>query len=324
MKHIPTPENVAAGGVSITSGEAPEGNIRRLFSVPAGTAPRVVQVDVTGDPGGHNERDQTVFLRVAGDAENAAAGNLYQVDLWFCRGGPSMPADGFERLTIDTAGHFGAVSAQTEDDGSAHVATVDGYLTFADGTVAYDTSRARGAGVESASPMYGAFKSAVEIRPDNTIATRTYDSGSYGARKMYVISAFSGAGADSARFLAGAFKERHSVDGVSFDDGVAGATEFRTSYYAAAPGSALLSQLDAVDLDGDTFFASPAAPSVDTSGFACDTAADVALRLDFTNPTVRDAVAPCEDRRFESMRFCHEDPSVQQADQTYWAACSAH
>ena len=63
-----------------------------------------------------------------------------------------------------------------------------------------------------------------------------------------------------------------------------GATEFRTDFYAAAPGSDLVGELDAVDLDADAFFGVPPGPSVDTSGFACDTTPDVVLTLDFTNP----------------------------------------
>ena len=114
------------------------------------------------------------------------------------------------------------------------------------------------------------------------------------------------------------------MDGVSFNDGVAGATEFRTSYYAAAPASDLMGRLDAVDLDEDPFYANPPGPSVDPTGFACDASADVALTLDFNNPTVREAVAPCEDRRFEGMHFCHEDPTVGQADRTYFDACRMH
>jgi hypothetical protein len=323
MKLLPTPENVAAGGVSVVSGELPGGDVTRVFSVPAGSSPRLVKVAVTGDPGGR-EGNQDVFLRVSPEAANRAAGNFYKVDLWFCNQGPSAPARGYDRITIERTGHYTDESAETssgDGQGGNHVATIEGYLTFADGNVSYDRTRGRRARVEA---VFGgnAFRGDVEITSDDTMLVKTYDAGAWGARMGYVVNAFSGTGPDTLRFLAGAFKERHSFDGVTFNPEQMGATEFRTSFYAAAPGSELVAALDAVDLLADPFYATPPSPAVDTSGLACDATPDVVLALDFTNPTVRAASAPCEDRRFEGMHFCHEDADVRQADTNYWSACS--
>jgi hypothetical protein len=324
MRLCPTPANVAAGGVTVVSGHLPGGDITRLFSVPSGSQSRVVKVAVTGDPGGGDSRSQDVFLRVAGEAANRAAGNLYQVDLWFCAAGPSAPARGYEHVTIDAAGHLVDVSAEAESgdgQGGPNISTVEGYLTFSDGAVSYDTTRPRRAQVESMYQSQG-FKADITIRSDDTMTVSSYDAGTFGAGKGYIVSSFSGADPGSLRFLAGAFKEAHSQDGVTFGDTQTGATEFRTDFYAAAPGSDLVSQLDNVDLDGDPFFSVPPGPSVDASAFACDTTPDVVLTLDFTNPTVKNAVAGCEDRRFDGMHFCHDDAEVEQAQQNYWTSCS--
>jgi len=48
----------------------------------------------------------------------------------------------------------------------------------------------------------------------------------------------------------------------------------------------------------------------------------VASTLDFNNAAVQSAVAECEDRRFDGMHFCHDDPQVEQAGRNYWTACS--
>ena len=319
MKRFPTPENVAGGGVSVVSGDLPGGDITRIFSVPPGAGSRVVKVDVNGDPGGSGGH-QNVFLRVHGDAQNRAAGNFYKVDIWFCKGAPTDPASGYDRLTISNSGHLVDESADTEGGADGHVSIVDGYLTFTDGNVSYDTTRGRRARVESAWGP-GSFKGDVEIRSDNTMAVKSYDAGSYGAQKGYVVNAFSGSGPGSLSFLAGAFKGTHSSDGTTFDQTGIGATEFRTSFYAAAPGSELLGQLDAVNLDTDAFYADPPAPSVDASEYACDETPDVELTLDFENAGIRAAVAECDDRRFNGMHFCHDDPAVQQADMNFWTTC---
>ena len=327
MRLCPTPANVAAGGLTVVSGKLPGGDITRVFSVPPGSRSRVVRVAVTGDATGRDDsRSQDVFVRVYGDAANRAAAKLYQVDLWFCKAGPTAPARGRDHITIGPDGHLVAESAETDSGdggGGANVSTVDGYLTLASGAVSWDTTRPRRAQVESMWQSQG-FKADITIGGDDTMTVKSYDAGVYGAGKGYIVSSFSGTGAASLRFLAGAFEERHSADGVTFDATQTGATEFRTDLYAAAPGSDLVGQLGAVDLDTDAFFGTPPTPSVDTAGFACDAAPDVVLALDFNNPTLRTAVAECEDRRFDDMHFCHDDPGVEQAQTNYWTACSGH
>ena len=314
MKNVPTPANVASGGFTLTSGEFPDGDVTRLFSVPAGANPRTVRVAVSGQGNG----GQNVFLRVASEEENTAAGNLYGVDLWFCKAGDSAPASGFERIRISNAGELTSED-QESDDGGSNVSTITGFVSFQNGTLVYDTARSRHVVIGSQHGD-GSFKADHTVAADNTISSKTYDTfGGSGGNKSYVVASFSGSGADSLRFLAGAFKERHT-GGPSSDD-VRGSTEFRDTFYAASPGNPLESRLDAVDLGSDPFYASPPSVTVDASAYSCSTAPDVAVTLDFANPAIAPLQALCEHREFQNMHFCHDDPAVQAAEQHYGPAC---
>jgi hypothetical protein len=264
---------------------------------------------------GQSDGAQTVFLRVASEAENVAAGDLYGVDLWFCRGGP---ATGFDRIRISNAGELTIESQEDHGDG-AGISTVSGFVTFQNGAIVYDTSRSRHAAVASAYGT-GAFKSDQTFAADNTIVSKTYDTFGAMGSKSYVVASFSGTGPDDLRFLAGAFKERQS-GGPSSDD-LVGSTEFRDTFYAAAPASPLAAQLGAVDLGSDEFYLNPPAVTVDASAYSCETTPDVALALDFANPAIAPFQAVCEQRQFQNMQFCHDDPTVQAAQNNYAAACS--
>lgn len=322
MKGLPTQAIIDAGGVTLVSGEFPGGDPTRIFSVPGGEQPRVVRVNVTGDPMGN----QSIFLRVASAAQNRDRGNAYEVAIWFCApGDATAEAEGYNRITIGNDGAFEAVSNESHGgDEEAWLSHVTGFLSYADGEVLWDATRSRRAQVESRHP-FGRFKGDVEIRPDQTIATKSYDVGdNWGARKVYVVTSFTGTDSHDLRFLAGAFKERYSQDGTSFDDGFAGATEYRGTYYAAAPGSSLLGELAAVDFDADAFYAAPASPTVDASAYSCAVAPDVEVLLDMANPAVEAVASACESRRFDGMHFCHDDTELLAAQQAYFNACTGH
>src|SRR5262249_20848626 len=146
------------------------------------------------------------------------------------------------------------------------------------------------------------FKGDVEIRSDDTIVTKSFSASTqHGSGQEYFVTSFTGTSVDTLRFLAGAFTGRHSENGTTFDGGFTGGTEYRDTFYAAAPGTDLVGSLSAVSFDTDDFYTTPPAPSVDASGFSCTTTPDVAVGLDFANPTMRAAVAPCADRRFDGM-----------------------
>jgi hypothetical protein len=301
MKNLPTSDNVDAGAVTLVSGSFPGDNPSRLFSVPGGDGSRVVQVHVTGEP----EGAQSVFIRVYGSATNAAAGNLYAADLWFCPVGQTTPR-GFNRIRIGTDGRYSVEDDGTEMVGS-HADVVAGFVSFVDGAIAYDTTRPRRA-VGAFSGDGGSSKTDHEIDPDDTIASKALNVYGGNVDASYVVSSFSGTDADSLRFLAGAFKGANGIG-----PGYVGSTEFRSTFYAASPGAALESRLSAVDLATDEFYAAPASVTVDTSEFSCDATADVELALHFENPAAAAVKRTCEHRLWERMRFCDDDPAVQAA-----------
>jgi hypothetical protein len=303
---------VDAGAVTLVAGRFPGDDPTRLFSVPAGSASRVVKVNVSGEP----EGAQTVFLRVHGEDENAAAGDLYAVDLWFC---PGATPDGFNLIRIRNDGQLTAEEQRTRSDG-AHVFRVDGFVVFTDGQVVYDVTRSRHASVASRDASGNGFKAEHEVRPDDTIASRVYGVFDGNSDLEFVVASFSGATVDALRFFAGAFKERSAGGGGSPAE-FAGSTEYRSTYYAASPGSALEGQVAAVDFDGDPFYADPPAVSVDTSAYSCDVAPDVELALDFANPTGAAVRAQCETRAYDRMQFCREDPTLQAAMMNVGPAC---
>lgn len=319
MQNFPTPANVAAGGVEVTSGELPEGDITHLFNAPSG-ASRVVQVNVTGktdngDQGGGGG-DQQVFARIYGVAANRAAGNLYRADLWFCNGDPTAVPREYNTMVLTSAGRFEVDSAANEGvSRGVRAEEVVGYVTGSGLDLAWDTTRPRTATTVQVRSD-GAFKSAIEIGSDNRIQSRGYDVFGSDFHKVYAVTQFSGTGATDVRFLAGAFREKNTM-GQAFT----GAAEFRDTFYAAAPASALIADAQAVDLDSDAFYAAPPSLTVDTSGYSCATTPDVVVTMDFANPTLAAAVAGCENEAFHHMYFCHEDPAVNGANEAIQSTC---
>ena len=306
MRNVPTPANVASGGLQVLSGNPPGGDLTRLFSVPAGTD-RIVEVRVTGQ-----EKDERVMLRVANAAANRAAGNLYRVDLWFCSTTPGTSPNGVEHLTLDTSGHLTAVEGHAED-GETGLETVSGWVVGDGPGAAWDTTRARTADVLYGQPD-GAFKSSVQVAGD-VISTRSWGN-SGGDWRGFTMTRFSGAGPAETRFLSGAFAEGNGSQTST------GTAEYRAPIYVAAPGSDLVSQVAAVDLTTDPFFVTPpSAPTVDTTGYACDTSADVVLAMNFANPAIAAIRVECEGPRLDNIQLCQSNPTIQTAEQNYLSSC---
>lgn len=308
MRNFPTPANVRAGGVALVSGTLPGHDITRLFSVPP-NADRVVEVQVTGE-----DRDQRVMLRVANADANAAAGDLYQVDIWFCPLTPGGAVRGVDHVTLASSGALTVLENEGNDDGSVSVNAVTGWVIGSGPGATWDTSQGRTADVAWGG-QYGTFKSAVEITGDE-IHTRAWSVFGGGDWKSYTATRFSGTGSTDLRFLSGAFEER---SGSQTNGGTA---EYRDPQYVAAPGLDLVAEVGGVDLLTDPFFGTaPAMPTVDATGFSCDTTADVVVALDFANPAVAAVKAACEGQRLDGIQFCETDPSISSAEQSFASAC---
>jgi len=306
MRNVPTPANVASGGLQVLSGTPPGGDLTRLFSVPA-TTDRLVEVRVTGQ-----EKDERVMLRVANAAANRAAGNLYRVDIWFCANTPGTSPDGVDHLTLDTSGHLTAVEGHVEG-GEAGLETVSGWVVGDGPGAAWDTTRARTADVLYGRPD-GTFKSSVQVAGD-VISTRSW--GNFGGDwRSFTVTRFSGTGPGETRFLSGAFA---GSNGPQTNTGTA---EYRNPIYVAAPGSDLVSQVAAVNLTTDPFFATPpSAPTVDTTGYSCDTPGDVVLAMNFATPAIAAIRLQCEGPRLDNIQLCEGNPTIQTATQNYVTSC---
>lgn len=313
MKNFPTEANVAAGAVAVRSGELPEGGITKLFAPPAGDSARLVKVNVTGE----QEGAQTVFIRVASQGQNSAAGNMYEAKLWFCSGSDQNP-NGSDSMVISKNGQM-IVSNVSEDlfseDARIHSSEVKGVLTMQGNRVVFDASKARTAQLASVEQNGRYFVTNLSITAANKIFLKARENREDGLSRRYVISRFSGNGADSLRFLEGAFAEDN--DHFSF----LGATEYRGSYYASAPDSALIEEADAFDFDTDEFF-SEAPPSGEFSvDESCSATADIEIDMDMSHPVLQASVSECRPA-LENMHFCFDDQEVRAAEQGFFSACS--
>lgn len=319
MKRIPTQANVDAGGIALNSGELPGGDVTKIFASPEGSDSRLVKIAVSGfDEGEEGPSEENVFIKVYGTQQNSESSALYKVDLWFCTPGDETP-NGAEQISISNAGRFSAVSLHDDSarggGGGLFQATSEGFLTIgSDGEVTFDPTKPRSATAEMDGAEWG-FKSAVQISSDNKIKTKFYDVFGGGSNKGFAVTRFSGSGVDSLRFLEGAFKGLNSGD-----EGFSGATEFRDSFYAAAPDSGLKGQLNSVDLAEDEFYQNPPTSSFDLSEYSCAAEADIEVSLDMSNTSVMESIAPCE-QRLDGMHFCHEDEEVNMAQQMFFEAC---
>ncbi len=307
MRGFPTPANVHAGGVAVGSGTVPGHDITRLFSVPP-SEDRVVEVQVSGE-----DKDQRVMLRVANADANAAAGNLYHVDIWFCPLMPGGQVRGVDHLALASTGELTVLENEGNDDGSVSVNTVVGWVIGSGPGATWDTTKARTADVAWGGPN-GTFKSAVEIDGDE-IHTRAW-SVFGGEWKSYTATRFSGTGSGDIRFLSGAFEESGNSQTNT------GTAEYREPQYVAAPGLDLATEVGTVDLATDPFFASaPTMPSVDATGYSCDTTGDVVVTLDFANPIIAAVKAACEGQRLDGIEFCENNQSVNAAEQNFASTC---
>ena len=299
MKRFPTHANLAAGAITVVAGTFPDGDVSRLFSVPAGSDPRIVKVTVSGDPGGNGDQGgdgggtKDIFLRIYSLGQNQAAGNFYNVDIWYCKGGPGGAANGFDHIAIEQSGHLVAESTSDGDGEGAYVSTVEGFLTFGDGTIAYDTTHSRHAQVASTRGTSAGYKGDVEYppgrRPSSPSPTRhrriTARASRSPSPRSRALDPTPSASSPAPSWVATARTAPPSTTSAVRRSSAPATTPPRRAAisYSSPAGE---------NLDTDDFFATAGAPSVDASGFDCTTTPDVAVALDFANPTMRAAIAP--------------------------------
>ena len=202
-----------------------------------------------------------------------------------------------------------------------HQSDVRATLRRIDGQLVFDPTRNRSATVSAEGTGENAyrFKSEVTVTPDNLILNKVYDVFGTHSRKAYSVSEFSGDGISTLRFLQGAYKDLNVESGQS-SGGFETATEYRDTFYAAAPTSELISARDEVDLASDAFYQSEPDAEFDSNGASCSANADIELTLDMANPTLQGTVAACEGERLEGMDFCRDD-EIAAAEQQFFQSC---
>ncbi|MDC0358677.1 hypothetical protein OAO01_07670 [Oligoflexia bacterium] len=322
MQNGPTQANLDAGAISLVSGSLPNGDADQIFAAPSGAADRLVQVEVT-DPQHGSEK---IFINVHSQSKNQDNGNQYAFDLWFCRANQSGDnPGGYETTKVTTAGAYES-TATGDDDYGKYLSTVTASLAQdADGNVVFDTTKDRTAAVAFEESNNFAFKANITITSSNQIDVKSYDVfGSQGnqpaqTRKAHAVSSIQGASLLDLLFLAGAFKDAVYQDGNLLHTAT-GATEFRDTFYAAAPSSTLLDQVKDTDFETGTFFTTAPSLSVDTSAYSCSATPDIVVAMDMGNPVLMQSIQKCEEGMLQNMDFCHSN-KIMQAEQNWFSGC---
>lgn len=328
MKNIPN----SATGISITDNSGTGITAENIFT--QGTSDKVILVQPDNEPprgeGEEAEPAQNIFIKVIGS--DNLSGDIYKVELWFCsRDNPEANPNGYEVIEVNRAtGEFNSTNIFSEgnDEGQA---TISAFLTEgASGSFLFDPTKNRQASI-SHSGDFGedtfTFKGEVTITPSNQILTKTYDVSGRGAdsftRLGYSIAEYTGDSIKELAFTQGAYKDqfsrRQGEDTES--NGSENAFEFRDTFYAVAPNSSLLGELDDVNFASDSFYTAAPSVSTDTSGYDCGTTADATVSMDFSDTNVAAISAACEADRFDnSSNYCWSE-AVFTAENALFEAC---
>jgi hypothetical protein len=319
LKNMPTAEVLRSGGMRVVRGALPSGGISSLFSTPSGSTPKIVKIGLSS--GGEDGGASTGILKVFAADQIAASGDLYKYEMVFCEGDSRTPQE-VEKTRITSAGAFISNSANVGGggEGSRFTGTVTAFLRAEGGSFIFDSSRPRSASFSSTTQFGGetfSNRSEVVISEGNELSNKEYSLSSRETRKAYSVSAFSGSGVTSIRFLEGAIKQ-------SFASGdFNGATEFRDSVYLSAPANRFVSSLSTVDLQTDPFFSGTPEPESITASVTCSTPADIEVEVTMENDSVRLITAQCESERLDGdVRFCSSQ-ELEEAQNRFNSVCSA-
>lgn len=323
MRNFPQKAAENSGIVDVIAGTFPNGGVSKIFSVPAGAAPRLIKVKVVGagsQAEDENEGPSNIIFRIYSAEQNASQGNQYRYDLLFCDDGATGSPTEFEQAKITSGGEYVASTIGLKNNFKSS-STVRGFLNRVNGTLVFDPSRGRTAvygGISSEEDREANFKSLVTLNGENEIRFKVREQrGESSLRRGYSVSRFSGDSLANLRFLEGAFEESQE-NAFSFE----GATEYRDTYYAASPAGNYASELASVDLDADDFYEQGiATPTVPTSA-SCDVDVDLEITLDMSSEAMQEVAAECETARVDGdVSFCQTE-QLQTAQQRWQSVCS--
>lgn len=317
MKNAPTLTNLQSGAVSLISGTLPDNDVTKLFSPPL-ASDRLVNVQAQHDEFG----SQNIFIRIYSQESNIAEGYHYRYDLWFCNPGQDAPSEK-ENTSIKINGAYKTrVIGRDRENNSAFSTMITAFLRMTnDGHPVFDTSQDRRAVVAFDGGEQSSFKGDLVITSENKILFKSYESFDGEDRKGYSVAEFSGTSLENLRFLAGANRHHNLTRNETFQV----ATEFRDNYYAAAPESELMSELNDVDFEEDDFYSEPPSVNPNITGYSCSPQPDVVVAMDMGHEGMRQVRQTCESgNRMEGGAFCSNDETLQQAMEAWFEACQPH
>jgi hypothetical protein len=313
MKNFPTEAVQAAGAIAVTSGSLPGGDITRLFTTPNGSRARVVKILA-----GTGDEVSSIYIRVASNAQNEAAGNQYKFEFWSCDNGAEAEPQEYETTKITSGGEYISTSVHTYGENGRGTATVRGFLERQGTDLVFNPSRDRTAvfgGSESSQGGDRVYRASVTVSSGNVITSKVRDGNGAGPRKSYSVARFTGEGLSSLRFLEGATKEENSEYSFS------AAVEYRDTYYAAAPSSEFSADISSVNFSTDSFYETELSiPSM--GSVSCSATPDISLTLDMANAAMEAVRVGCEGDRLDgdSVQFC-QSTAVSAAAARYASVC---
>lgn len=315
MKNMPTQEVFNAGGFTVTGGSLPGGNVTNLFKTPTGSTARVVKIVMSGDPQG----ESSGVIKIFSENQIASSGDQYKYEMVFCEGNNSTPQE-VEKTRVTSSGEFisSSSNSRSESGSGVYTSTVRAFLRSEGANLVFDNTRLRTATQAGTGNTPGgtfARKAEVTINENNEITSKEYDIFAGQVRKSFSVSRFSGTGMASMRFFEGAVKQTFSFGDFN------GATEYRDSSYAAAPGNSYVSSLSAVDLTNDSFYTGTPTSTSETSSVLCNSSADVEITVDMTSDAMRSVSSGCEGERLDGVNFC-QSTELQQAQSRYNSVCT--
>lgn len=319
LKLFPTKKNLRSGGIAITRGRKNllNNDFTQIFS--ASDTNRTIkihtpQIDELGISA------QNIFVKIPSTSANKKTDNLYQTQIYFCLDG-ATEMSGFNKIAVNNNGRLSIVTSNFSDpvNGIGTTNSIQGYLDASNGTLKWDTSKQRTASIASVQSLVDKFKSTIKITADNLISIKRRNLYLSVINQQFSISRFTGADAFTTSFLEGAYK------GETIDNEQAtvfsGATEYRDTFYAAAPSESLASRVNSSDLTSDSFYASDPEINTDISRYSCTSGADIDLDILPTSQELVAALKPCINNRLSRMDFCARSPLVTQALQNFSNAC---
>jgi hypothetical protein len=315
MQKFPVAVNGVQGAATVVSGELPDGAITQLFTVPKGSASRVIKVNPTTQ----GATEKHIFMKIFSAGENAVAGNQYHAKIWFCgkasESAPDNQVFSNEDISVSLSGFLKTQHIGSDQYGSFD-AIVQGALTADGSTIGFDAAKDRTATVlyRSISDQ-NHFKAGMTIGADGLISQKFFNLYSGTESKKYMLAKVNGDSLQNLRFTEGAFSQTLGSELHS------GAIEFRDSVYLSAPANALLDKVQSLSFDTDSFFSAIEDIGAVDPALSCDIAPDVEINLAMDSDVMTTVVEQCEANNKQTNNFCRENDVIKDIMEHYGQLC---